>query len=74
MIILYKLIQAILLGIVMLFSIMLMAVAFSAFAGFIAEMLGLAPLAEKFYEAQRTMWDRIKRWFFRYKDINEKEN
>ena len=67
MIILIKLIQAILLGIVMLFSLMLLLVATFFFVGFIADLLGLQPLAEKMYSLQNGMWVRTKRWFFRYK-------
>ena len=69
--ILIKLVQAIVLGILMVFSVMLLSVFALAVIGFIAEMLGFSTFSEKMYEAQRTMWNRIKRWFFRYKDINE---
>jgi len=67
MIILIKLIQAILLGLVMLFSVMLLIVAGSFFIGWIADMLGFKSLAASMYMVQESMWLRTKRWFFRYK-------
>jgi hypothetical protein len=67
MVILFKLIQAVLLGLVMLLSAMLMFVAATFFIGFIAELLGFKNLAASMYVLQESMWLRIKRWFFRYK-------
>jgi hypothetical protein len=45
MIIVFKLFQAVLLGILMLFSVMLMIVAGSFFIGFVAELFGFHSLA-----------------------------
>jgi hypothetical protein len=67
MIIVFKLFQAVLLGILMLFSVMLMLVAGSFFIGFVAELFGFHSLAASMFMIQDTMWLRTKRWFFRYK-------
>jgi len=68
MLIFIKLIQAILLGAVMLFSVMLILTALYFFVGMIAELLGFKSLAAGMYTLQETMWIRTKRWFFRYKE------
>jgi len=67
MIILIKLIQAIFIGVVMLFSFMLLLVAAFFFIGMIAELVGARNIAASMYSLQETMWLRTKRWFFRYK-------
>jgi len=67
MIILIKLLQAILLGVVMLFSFMLLLVAAFFFIGMIAELVGAKNLAASMYMLQETMWLRTRKWFFRYK-------
>lgn len=72
--ILIKLVQAVLLGIIMVFSLMLMVVAGAAFVGFISHMLGLTTISEKSFEVQRRTWLKTKVWFFRYKDINKEDD
>ena len=67
MIILFKLIQAIFIGIAMLFSLMLLLVAVFFFVGITAELVGANNLAVSMHMLQETMWLRTKRWFFRYK-------
>jgi len=67
MIILIKLLQAIFLGVVMLFSFMLLLVAAFFFIGMIAELVGAKNLAASMYMLQETMWLRTRKWFFRYK-------
>lgn len=67
MVILVKLIQAIFIGVVMLFSLMLLLVAAFFFIGMLAELVGAKNLAASMYFMQETMWLRTKRWFFRYK-------
>ena len=66
--ILIKLIQAIVLGLLMIFSVMLLIVAGAAIVGFIAEMFGFTSVAEASQSVQRTVWLRTKKWFFRYKE------
>lgn len=73
MIVLYKLLQAMLIGVVMVFSAMLLIVATLFFVGFIAELFGLTEISARAYSLQKTVWLRVKIWFFRYKDINEAE-
>ena len=70
--ILIKLLQAIVLGIIMVFSVMLLAVFTFAIIGFIAQMFNLSAIAEKMYKLQQDMWLRIKKWFFRYRELNDK--
>jgi len=67
MIILIKILQAILLGAVMLFTLMLLLVATFFFIGMIAELAGAKNLAASMYMLQETMWLRTRKWFFRYK-------
>jgi len=67
MAILIKLIMAVLLGVLMILSAMLLTVAATFFIGFISEMLGFTNLAELMFKAQKITWERTKRWFFRYK-------
>jgi len=67
MIILIKLIQAIFVGAVMLFALMLLLVALFFFVGIIAELIGATNLAASMFMLQETMWLRVKKWFFRYK-------
>ena len=69
---LIKLFQAIVLGIIMVFSVMIITIFALAVTGFIMEMLGFKETSKKLFDAQNTMWIRMKRWTFMYKDLGEK--
>jgi len=69
--ILYKLIAAIMLGIVMLFSAMMMIVFATFIIGFIAQQLNLNQLADAMFNVQKHVWVKTKQWFFRFGGNNK---
>lgn len=64
--ILYKLLAAIVLGVVMLFSAMLMIVFATFIIGFIAQQLNLNQLADAMFNIQKHVWSKTKQWFNRF--------
>ncbi len=62
-----KLLAAIGLGILMIFSSMMIVIVGTTFIGFIASIAGLDTLSKSMYNIQVKVWERTKRWFFRYR-------